>query len=169
MLIVGDLPTIHGKIDLSAVPSCLNEVGCVRSPFLLCCLFQQVFSSHLDKTIQGFFLPSDMVTVHGKVLLQASISAPLSLDKWCLSLQLLLLEIPEMERIFCAMLVQCKITKFREINFKILTQILATLKIISCIKKAENLQFCYCYGAVGSLKHILLVCRKTQLVHTLVV
>ncbi len=74
LLTVGDLPTIHGKINLSAVTSCLNEVGCVRSPFLLCCSFQQVFSSYLDKTIQGSFLPSEIVILHGKALLQASIS-----------------------------------------------------------------------------------------------
>ncbi len=168
LLTVGNLPTIYGKIDLSAITSHLNEVGYVRSPFLLFCSFQPVFSSYLDKTIQGSFLPSEMVILYGKALLQASISAPLSLDKWCLSLQLLLLEIPEMERIFRAMLVQYKITKFREINFKILAWILAIPKIISCIKKAENLQFCYCCGAVGSLEHVLLVCKEIQLVHNLV-
>ncbi len=168
LLTVGDLPTIHSKIDLSTVTSQLNEVGCVRSPFLLCCSFQQVFSSYLDKTIQGSFLPSEIVILCSKALLQASISATLSLDKWCLSLQLLLLEIPEMERIFHAMLVQCKITKFREINFKILAWILVTPKIISCIKKVENLQFCYYCGTVGSLEHVLLVCKEIQLVHNLV-
>ncbi len=79
----------------------------------------------------------------------------LSLDRWCLILQLLPLEVLELERVFCAMLVHCKITKFREINFKILARILATPRILSRVKRAENLEFCVWCGIVANIEHIL--------------
>lgn len=54
------------------------------------------------------------------------------------------------------MLKDCKFSKFREINFKILAWILLTPKILAAIKKDPNLaQYKWC-GCVGTLKHILL-------------
>ncbi len=48
------------------------------------------------------------------------------------------LEVPECEQIFQQMLVSCKITKFRDINFKILARILVMLKILAIFVKRKT-------------------------------
>ncbi len=57
--------------------------------------------------------------------------------------------------IFRHMLWQCKYTKFREINFKILAWILVTLKIISMVHGDRNLAACPWCKYEGTLEHIL--------------
>ena len=76
------------------------------------------------------------------------------------------LEVPESECIFQHMLVNCKITKFREVNFKILACILAMPKIVAKIHQADNLSWCAWCGNLGSLEHILLWCPKIKNLHT---
>ncbi len=73
------------------------------------------------------------------------------------------------QAIFEWMLLACKISKFQEINFKILAQILATPKIIAKVKGADNLQWCIWCGEMASLEHILLNCCETKKVHSWVV
>ncbi len=63
------------------------------------------------------------------------------------------------------MLVACKVTKFWQINYKILSRILATPKIIAAVCNAENLQWCVWFGALGTLEHILLDCKHTVCLH----
>ncbi len=75
------------------------------------------------------------------------------------------LEVPECEQIFQWMLVSCKITKFRDINFKILARILVMPKILASIHKEENITWCAWCGMEGSLEHILLDCPETRGIH----
>ncbi len=63
----------------------------------------------------------------------------LSLENWNQALDILPLEEFQYQAIFEHMLLACKISKFWEINFKILAQILAMPKIIVKVKGADNL------------------------------
>ena len=84
---------------------------------------------------------------------------------WEKALDMMPLEKPYCESIFRHMLVACKVTKFWQINYKILSRILATPKVISAVQGAENLQWCIWCGALGTLEHILLACPKTKELH----
>ncbi len=72
----------------------------------------------------------------------------------------------ESQMIFECILCACKITKFKEVNYKILGRILAMPKLISWVHKEDNLYWCIWCGDEGSLEHILLNCVKTKEVHT---
>ena len=63
------------------------------------------------------------------------------------------------------MLVFCKINKFKEVNYKILSRILLTPKILVKIKDCENISICVACGAVASLEHVLLTCPSTRQLH----
>ena len=89
----------------------------------------------------------------------------LTLTRWCTYLHVLPYEDFQLQAIFHHMLVACKITKFHEINFKILSRILVTPKILSKIKGEENLQWCAWCGELASLEHILLSCEHTKKSH----
>ncbi len=101
-----------------------------------------------------------------KKLLQRDSSVMLSLENWCLWLEIVPLEVPECKCIFCRMLVACKITKFKEVNYKILSQILVTPKVLARIRSAENIHWCIWCGGEASLEHILLECQAVQDLHT---
>ncbi len=68
------------------------------------------------------------------MLLQTHSSTMLSLENWDNFFHLMLRSKGHYEMIFKRMLWQCKYTKFREINFKILARILVTPKILSVIR-----------------------------------
>ena len=78
------------------------------------------------------------------------------------------LEIPYLEKIFHCMLITCKITKFKEVNYKILSRILLTPKMLSRIVTEPELQWCVWCGAEASLEHILLTYLSTVDLHSLV-
>ena len=86
----------------------------------------------------------------------------LSLDNWYKVLEYLPLEVPECEHIFKRMLLNCKISKFHKVNYKILAQILATPKIIAKVRGQENIAWCAWCGHLGTLEHILLHCKETK-------
>ena len=68
--------------------------------------------------------------------------------------------------VFQWLLVCCKITKFQEVNFKILAQILATPKILAMVKNQDNIHWCMWCGAEGTLEHIILCCPETIAIHS---
>ena len=100
-----------------------------------------------------------------KTILQCSIARVLSLDNWLAFLHILPLEIPQLEQIFCRMLCSCKITKFWDVNFKILLCILATPKIISKICGEDNIHYCAWCGCDATLEHILLQYPNSRCLH----
>ncbi len=63
--------------------------------------------------------------------------------------------------IFRYMLRSCHITKFCEINFKILSRILVMPKIVAKIKCNPSLQFCAWCGLVANIEYILCECLTT--------
>ena len=57
------------------------------------------------------------------------------------------------------MLESCKYLKFQEVNFKILARILLTPKILAAVKFDPSLSACpWCTG-LGTLEHMLLLCK----------
>ncbi len=100
-----------------------------------------------------------------KQTLQAEVTGPLSLDNWCKVLQIVPLEVPEAKQIFQHILVSCKITKFYEVNFKILSRILAIPKVVAKVQNTKNISWCAWYGSLGSLEHILLNYPETIKIH----
>ncbi len=66
------------------------------------------------------------------------------------------------------MLKKCKISKFFEVNSKIIHQILATPALISKIRKDKNIsKYLWC-GGLANIDHIFLVCPASALVYDLV-
>ncbi len=127
---LSDLPLIEGQVDVIAVKKYLQAVGCTHSPYLKCCAFQKQLSLQQFVGVPGTFIPNPHLPIVMKKLLKDDFTIVLTLDKWCVFFNRVSFEIPELEQIFRRMLVQCKPTKFREINYKILVRILATPKII---------------------------------------
>ena len=68
----------------------------------------------------------------------------------------------EQQKAFCKMLKNYKISKFHEINFKILHHILATPQLIAHIRGSKGLQWCHWCGEVANINHILLECTETD-------
>ena len=89
------------------------------------------------------------------MLLHQCTSHMLLLRKWFSILHRVPYETPQVEQVFHQMLFDYKITKFWDVNYKILARILATPKIIAKVQGEENLCFCAC-GEEASLEHILL-------------
>ena len=139
---IADLLKSEGKIDVIAVKAKLQSVGYFHSPYLQCCAFQTGFSSWLGSEVVGTFVPNDLLPLVMMHVLHSETSQILDLNNWCWFFSIVPLEVPECKHIFYRMLVSCKITKFRTINLKILACILATLKIIAGIRKADNLRWC---------------------------
>ncbi len=97
-----------------------------------------------------------------KSLLLKQVSEVLSLVKWDLPLGIMPTSKGEAQMIFMQMLKKCKFTKFCEINFKILTHILVTPKILSYIKKNPSISKCAYCGSDAGIDHILLACEETN-------
>ncbi len=106
--------------------------------------------------VPGTFIPNLHLPIVMKKLLKDDCTVVLTLDKWCVFFNRVSFEILELEQIFQRMLVQCKPTKFREINYKILVRILAIPKIISKVQSEDNLRWCVWCGDEATLEHILL-------------
>ena len=156
---VADLPVKGGKIDVIVVKQCLESVGCRRSLYLKCCAFQSEHASYLSSSVVGTFVPNTELFFVNKGIGSDRDYKCVSLDNWCQVLECLPFKVPECEHIFKRMLLNCKISKFHEINYKILARILATPKIIAKVRGQENIAWC---GHLGTLEHILLHCKETK-------
>ena len=110
----------------------------------------------------------DQVITVAKTLLQHSTARILSLDNWLAFLHILPLEILQLEQIFCRMLCSCKITKFWDVNFKVLSHILAIPKIVSKMHGEDNIRYCVWCGHDATLEHILLQCPDSLHLHTFI-
>ncbi len=78
------------------------------------------------------------------------------------------LELIDVWRSYKFMLKKCKISKFFEVNFKILHRILATPALISKIRNDKNLSKCLWCGEVANIDHLFLMCPASTLVYNLV-
>ena len=96
----------------------------------------------LNSAIPGTFVPCEQLVLRSKLLLQSQSLCVLSLDGWTHHFNLVYFEIPHLEKIFHCILVACKITKFKEVNYKILSRILLIPKMLSKIVTKPDLQWC---------------------------
>ncbi len=97
-----------------------------------------------------------------KNLLVQNNCCPLSLEKWFVFLQMMPLNRAECQNIFIQMIKSCKYTKFREVNFKILAQILISPSLLALIRKNLALHYCTWCAGVVNLEHILISCPQTK-------
>ena len=67
----------------------------------------------------------------------------------------------DLKKIYIRMLVKSKITKFWEINYKILTRILATPMVITAVNPNLGTPVCFVCSGVANLYYILLECPGT--------
>ena len=157
-----DLPVLSGRIDVNEVKLRLSPFGNTSDVFLKCCAFQSSFQQHFQSCVPGTFVPCNLVVMHSKTLLQMQSMSVKRLTKWFEFFNMVPFEIPQLEAIFCHIVVGCKIKKFKDINYKILSQILLTPKILSCMKGNPTLNKCAWCGALVSLEHILFTCKFTK-------
>ncbi len=71
----------------------------------------------------------------------------------------------EQQKTFHQMLKNCRVSKFHEINFKILHCTLAMPQLIAHIKGSKGLQWCHWCGEVANINYILLDCTETNQVY----
>ena len=96
------------------------------------------------------------------MLLRIRSGTMLLLEKWDKFFQLIPSSKGHYKMIFRHMLWQCKYTKFREINFKILAWILVTPKIILMVCGDGNLAACPWCKHEGTLEHVLFNCSYVK-------
>ncbi len=59
--------------------------------------FQALFACYLTTSVEGTFVPNDLLPLAMKCVLQADTSEMLSLTNWCHALKILPSEVPESE------------------------------------------------------------------------
>ncbi len=118
--VVADLPIANGKIDVVEVQCKVCEHSLSRSIYLACYALKTAFGSSLGNTIMGSHLVHPSLVEQVKELSQNSHSSMLLLTKWEHYFHVMPLSKGEKQVIFHKILKECKITKFREVNFKIL-------------------------------------------------
>ncbi len=74
----------------------------------------------------------------------------------------------ESKVVFHDMLVHCKVNKFLEVNYKILTRILVTPAVLSVIHRNSVLSKCRYCGGRANIEHLLLSCPTMLSLHHLV-
>ncbi len=139
-------------------------VGQMPDNYLITCRIKKILGQFLPASSlewpSNFIHP--LLLQQAKQLLRDDISQSPQLDKWCSSLHLLPLEKSECMQVFKSMLVKYKITKFWEVNFKILTQILVMPVVIAAVHKNPNLAKCHWCLERANIDHILLHCVYTK-------
>ena len=164
LLTLVDVPNTNGKIDLSGITSLL---GPVPDSYLIVCCIQSTWDvnsncNHWNSLPIWCILRS---CKQSKQLLHANVSVPLNLNKWCAVLSLLPLDNSEVIGVFCDMLIYCKITKLWEVNYKILSRILATPVVIAAVNKTPAMALCQWCSDRANIDHILLYCSFTDCIH----
>ncbi len=157
---VADLPVTSGIIDHKVVQNKFLQNKSHYCSFLVCYQLQSCFQSRLGSLVKGSYLVHEDLILQLKALLLQASSSMLSLTNWEIYFWLMPMSLPVIQMIFKRMLQACKYIQFREINFKILTHILVTPKILSMVKADQAIAVCHWYGAIGTLEHILLECPE---------
>ena len=158
---MADLPKINNKINFEAVQRIVSENG-GGSVFLLCYSLQNIFQNVLTNSNPASHLVREDLILSAKNLFVQKNCHPLSLDKWFIFLHMMPLNRAECQNIFIQMIKLCKYTKFREVNFKILAQILISPSLLALIRKNPALSFCTWCAGVANLEHILISCSHMK-------
>ncbi len=153
-----DLPLTNGKIDFPAI---WDKVGKSPNVWLRCCTLQGMLMKYFLVAVPGQHMPSPLLKLQIKALLSLHSSGLLTLSRWEETLELMPLTEDKLLKVFQRMLVQYKVSKLWEINFKILSRILAIPIVIAAICGRQDLVHCAWCGERGSIDHILLWCPET--------
>ncbi len=153
-----DLPLADGKIDFPAVQ---DKVGRSPNVWLHCCTLQGTLMKYSSVAVPSQHMPSPLLRLQMKALLSSHSSSLLTLSSWEEALELMPLTDNELIKVFQRMLMQYKVSKLWEINFKILSRLLATPMVIAAICGRWDLVPCAWCGERGSIDHILLQCPET--------
>ncbi len=137
--VVADLPLENGKIDFKTVQCKVFEKGYKCNVYLACYALQTAFLKDFGNNTPGTHLIHPSLLEQAKELSHCSHSCMLSLTKWEHYFKIIPLSMGEKQVIFRKMLKDCKISQFREINFKILSCILVTPKMLSKIRNEPTL------------------------------
>ena len=158
--ILSDLPLQNNKIDHKIIWNKLNKLNkSSLDVFLVCYSLQNKFASlfHTSSTAGCHLLHPELVTQAKSLLITAS-SQMLSLAKWDLFFGCMPSSKPEKQMIFQRMLHRCKISKFREVNFKLLVHILLSLKVLLKVWNIPRMAKCPWCGEISNIEHMMFVC-----------
>ncbi len=158
---VVDLPLKNNDktIDHVMVQNKFHQNKITFSSFLTCYHLQTVFGNTLSAITEGSHLVCKELVLGAKILLLNNTTEMLSLTKWETFFQKMPKSSIGKQLIFKHMLEFCIYTKFQEVNFKILSRILLTPKILAAVKSEPTLSACpWCKG-LGTLEHILITCK----------
>ncbi len=161
---VVDLPLKNNKtIDYVMVQNKFHQNKISFSSFLTCYHLQCVFGSTLSAIMEGSHLVHEELILGAKVLLLNTTTDMLLLTKWETFFQKMLKSnVGKQKGKKKQMLESCKYTKFQELNFKILSRILLTPKIMAAVKSEPDLSACpWCKG-LGTLEHMLIICKTVS-------
>ena len=138
-----DVLLTYGRIDLDVM---FAHVGHTPNLYLHCCTIQGTMMKYHPLALLGTHVPNDLLLTQMKKILQLHSGVMLSLTRWEASLSVIPMSGRETKKVFQRML--GKITKLWEINYKILSKILATPVVVSATRKLPALVVClvWCQG-----------------------
>ena len=157
-LTLSDLPTCQGKLDFILIAA---HVCPSADLYLFYCMLQKNLGKFIGGSETLLPLPHTFVSMQAKALLSQASEAPLSLEYWEKKPNIPPLSWEDKTKVFCVILVKCKITKFWNVNYKILTRILATPVVLSAVNSRGGSANCIKCGAITGISHILLYCLAT--------
>ncbi len=160
---LSDLPLVDGKIDFNLMANRLCAT--CSDTYLLCCKFQRQWGMFLPLCASPFNQNFEILVQKSKQLLLTHSVCDQSLQSWEHILEIMPLDPDESKKVFKDMLVRCKVTKFLEINYKILTRILVTPAVLGAIHRDSSLANCSYCGERVNIDHILFFCPLTVELH----
>ncbi len=155
--------SLSRQIGFYTIAAC---VGTTADLYLFCCTLQKNLGKFIGSGEILMHQLHNFLSMQAKTLLSQASETPLSLEYWEKKLNIPPLTRKERKKVFCVMLVWCKITKFWDVNYKILARILATPVVLHAVNPEGGSANCVKCGAVAGISHILLQCPEIIKVHT---
>ncbi len=140
-----DLPLQGWTLDLGAIQML---VGKNPGDFLFCHSIQQQLGFCFPCLTSGGHELHPLLLLQSKNLLTDACSTKLDMFYWEQHLNVIALTQQDKKAIFIRMLKKCKVTKFWEINYKILARILATPVVLAAVLGDVSMMYCSFCGVV---------------------
>ena len=158
-----DLPLIGKRIDVDGVQRLVS--GNKAIIYMFCCLLQKCFGTLLPSILTDTSRVQPLLLLQMKSLLLMHSTTVLDLSYGEKRLQIVPLELSDKKKVFTQMLHKCKVTKFWDVNFKVLSRILATPVVLASVNPGCGSNMCSFCGEWAGLKHIMLHCPATVELH----
>ena len=124
-----DLPLVGRKLDVDNIQVLVQ--GYKASTYMFCCSIQKCLNAFLLVLQVDVSMIHLLLVIQMKALMTMHTSLVLDLSYWERKLQILPMEFSEKKIIFSQMLQKYKVTKFWDVNYKILMHILATTVVLA--------------------------------------